>query len=48
MKIRDLITATNAKVLRIFDEEFAKKNQVIFITCDSKYKKMLGGNIINF
>ena len=29
-------------------KEFAKKNQVIFITCDSKYKKMLGGNIINF
>ena len=29
-------------------KEFAKKNQVIFITCDSKYKKMLGGNIIKF
>ena len=29
-------------------KKFAEKNQVIFITCDAKYKNMLGGKIINF
>lgn len=28
-------------------KEFAKDNQVIFVTCDDKYEEKLGGNIIN-
>lgn len=28
-------------------EEFAKNNQVIFVTCDEMYTKLLSGNVIN-
>ena len=28
-------------------QEFAENNQVIFVSCDDKYKKLLTGNIIN-
>ena len=27
-------------------EKFAENNQVIFITCDDKYRKLLTGNVI--
>ena len=27
-------------------QEFARQNQVIFITCDEKYRNMLDGNVI--
>jgi uncharacterized protein YhaN len=27
-------------------QKFAERNQVIFITCDDKYKRLLSGNVI--
>ena len=27
-------------------QKFAEKNQVIFVTCDEKYKGLLGGNVV--